>query len=259
LPEPEDPDLALLRDAAHAAGMIARRHFRTEMHIEHKPGGAGPVSVADIEIDTMLRNRLLAARPGYGWLSEETPDSRARQGASAVFIVDPIDGTRAFIDGQESFAHSLAVAHDGVITAAVVYLPQMDQLFEAVPGGGARLNDTPIRARDAALEGARVLAGKPQLAPELWPGGVPPVERHFRPSLAWRMCLVAEGRFDAMITLRDAWEWDIAAGALIAEEAGARVSDRHGKPLRFNSEAARSPGVLAAGPAIHAGLLARLV
>ncbi len=84
---------------------------------------------------------------------------------------------------------------------------------------------------------------------------MPPVERHFRPSLAYRMCLVAQGRFDAMLSFRPTWEWDIAAGTLIAAEAGARVTDRHGRPVRFNSPGAQIDGVVAAGAALHAALL----
>ena len=87
---------------------------------------------------------------------------------------------------------------------------------------------------------------------------MPPVERHFRSSLAWRLCLVAEGRFDIMVTLRDAFEWDIAAGSLIATEAGATVTDRLGGALRFNLHPAKAPGVICAPATLHGALLARL-
>ncbi|HHS88802.1 MAG TPA: 3'(2'),5'-bisphosphate nucleotidase CysQ, partial [Rhodobacteraceae bacterium] len=96
------------------------------------------------------------------------------------------------------------------------------------------------------------------LASARWPGGVPPVKRQFRPSLAYRLSLVAEGRFDAMLTLRDTWEWDVAAGSLIAGEAGATVTDQHGKPLAFNHEQPKLPGLLAAPEAIHSALLRHL-
>jgi myo-inositol-1(or 4)-monophosphatase len=257
---PERDDLTLLMDAARDAGRIAVRHFGAGPRSWDKGGGQGPVSAADLEIDAMLRERLTTARRDYGWLSEETADSPDRLEAESLFIVDPIDGTRAFLDGQRSFAHALAVVRAGRPVAAVVHLPLMDLTYAATLGGGAHLNDRPIRtpARDA-LDGARVLAARPQLADALWPGGVPPVDRHFRPSLAWRICLVAEGAFDAMLTLRDAWEWDIAAAALIAAEAGATVTDRHGAALLFNAPHPQSPGVLAAPAGVHAGLMARLL
>ena len=115
-----------------------------------------------------------------------------------------------------------------------------------------------VASRRETLEGAQVLTTKTHLLPEKWPGGVPGVERHFRASLAWRFCLAAEGQFDGMLTLRDAWEWDIAAGSLIAERAGVVVTDRHGAALRFNTATARAEGVLALPPGPHAQALARL-
>ncbi|MGY6412472.1 MAG: inositol monophosphatase family protein [Alkalilacustris sp.] len=266
MPAPEAPpgaddaaDLELLREAALAAGAIARRHFGAGPAAWEKSGGQGPVSEADLEIDRMLRARLLDARPGYGWLSEESEDDPERLGAGSVFIVDPLDGTRAFLEGQSGFCHALAVARGGRVTAAVVHLPMLEQTYAARIGAGAFRNGARLAcaARDR-LEGARVLASRDQLLPARWPGGLPPVARHFRSALAWRLCLVAEGAFDAAISLRDCWDWDIAAGALIAAEAGARVTDRHGAALRFNTPAPRSAGVLAGPGGVHAGLLMAL-
>ena len=224
-----------------------------------KPGGAGPVTEADMAVNDLLEERLRAARPGYGWLSEETEDDAARLAAERVFIVDPIDGTRSFIEGSGTWAHALAVAERGVVTAAVVYLPMRDKLYAAAQGQGAALNDQAIRvsARND-LQGASVLAAKPNLAPQHWPRGVPDIKRAHRPSLAYRLSLVAEGRFDAMLTLRPSWEWDIAAGELILREAGARTSDRRAGALRFNNPDPRVEGVVAANPRLHAALIEAL-
>ena len=249
-------DLALLIEAAQGAGRIAARYFREEPETWEKPDGTGPVTEADLAVDGMLRDRLCAARPGYGWLSEETPDNPERLGANRVFVVDPIDGTRAFIEGSSAFSHSLAVVEAGTVIAAVVYLPIRGKLYAAAKGGGATLNDAPIRASDAMeLHKAEVLATKHTLSPAHWPRGVPPVTRAYRPSLAYRMALVGEGRFDAMVTFRATWEWDIAAGALIIEEAGGRVTDATGAALAFNRKVPQVPGVLAAGGALHGPLL----
>ncbi len=251
-------DLALLTEAAQEAGEIARRFWRDDPQVWDK-GGNDPVSEADIAVDRHLRERLLAARPDYGWVSEETEDDTARLDADRVFIVDPIDGTRSFVKGEATWAHSLAVAEQGRIVAGVVFLPARDKLYAARAGGGATLNGALLTAsRRCEVDGAEVLSPRVTFNSEHWSGGPPDVTRHFRPSLAYRMALVAEGRFDAMITLRDAWEWDIAAGTLIAEEAGARVSDRHGHTLCFNSPERQTAGVLAGGPEIVAGLLSRL-
>ncbi|MBN2907455.1 MAG: 3'(2'),5'-bisphosphate nucleotidase CysQ [Rhodobacteraceae bacterium] len=252
-------DLALLIEAAQAAGRIAETYWRRDPRTWDKPGQQGPVTEADMEIDTMLRQRLTAARPGYGWLSEETEDDDARLSAERLFVVDPIDGTRAFIGGERSFAHALAVAVQGRITAAVVYLPMRDRLYSATLGGGATLNGAPIQASGRrALEGAAVLTARPALNPDHWKGPAPEVQRSLRASLAYRLCLVAEGRYDAMLTLRESWDWDTAAGSLIATEAGARVSDRTGAPLGFNTVRPVSAGVIAAPPPLHDEVIARL-
>lgn len=253
-------DLALLTHAARSAGEIAMRFWRQTPQVWEKPGGQGPVTEADLAVNAMLADVLRDARPDYGWLSEEDPDTAARLTTRRQFVIDPIDGTRAFMAGEETFAHSLAVVEDGVAIAGVVYLPALDRLYTANVHGSALKDGEPIRAStQSGIEGATLLTTTPNLAPEHWPGGVPDLKRSFRTSLAYRLCLVAEGRHDGMLTLRDAWEWDIAAGALIAARAGAVVTDRHNAPLHFNTEHAKRPGVLAAAPGLHAALMARLL
>lgn len=252
-------DLDLLQEAALRAGDIAVKHWRQSPQTWNKPGHQGPVTEADIAIDTMLRETLCAARPDYGWLSEETEDDATRLTSKRVFIVDPLDGTRAFIDGDRAFAHVLSVVEDGQPIAAVVFLPLLDRMFTATRGGGAALNGDPIRpSQQTEVRGARVLAARPAMQPRFWKGPVPELELHMRPSLAYRQCLVAQGRFDAMLTLRDSWDWDLAAGALILTEAGARVTDRHGAALSFNTPQPHSTGILAAPPALHENLLSIL-
>lgn len=222
-------------------------------------GGDDPVTEADFAVDTHLKDSLLAARPDYGWVSEETEDDPARLTARHVFIVDPIDGTRSFVAGEKAWAHSLAIVENGVPTAACVYLPVLDKMYLAARGEGATLNGKPISASDACdLEDADVLTPKVTLQERFWHKSAPAFRRHFRPSLAYRMALVAEARFDAMLTLRASWEWDIAAGALLVSEAGAQVSDRHGKSLVFNSPARQSAGVVAAAPTLHRKFIDRL-
>jgi len=263
LPVPDDilADLRLLGDAAKGAGEIAARHFKRGAKVWDKGDGQGPVTEADLEVNAYLQEMLCGARPGYGWMSEESDPltDLSRMQAEVTFIVDPIDGTRAFIDGQPGFAHALAVVRKGVPVAAVVYLPMLDLTYAAGLGGGATMNGDPIRASSAPdARGARVLATKPALEARHWPGGLPPFERHFRPSLAWRLALVGEGRFDGMLTIRDAWDWDIASAALIATEAGATVTDREGAPLVFNRASGANRGVIAAGRALHQQLITGL-
>lgn len=252
-------DLALLTQAAREAGRIALHYWKRDPQVWDKGGEHGPVTEADLAVNDMLKLMLLSARPDYGWLSEETPDDAARLSCESVFIIDPIDGTRAFIAGEETFAHSLAVAHRGKVTAGVVFLPALDKIYTAAVTAPPLRDGQPIAAsRRDRLEGADILTTKANLLPEKWPGGVPDINRSFRASLAYRLCLAAEGRHDGMLTLRDAWEWDIAAGGLIAERAGAVVTDQSGATLRFNTPGALAKGVLALPPALHADALARL-
>lgn len=252
-------DLALLTEAALRAGEIALGFWKRGPKSWDKGGGHGPVTEADLAVNDMLADLLRAARPDYGWLSEETEDGAARQDARRLFIVDPIDGTRAFLAGEETFAHSLAVAEAGRVTAAVVYLPAIDRLYTACDRGPALCDGQPIAASDrAGIAGASLLASAPSLAPQHWKGGAPEVKRSFRASLAYRLCLVAEGRFDGMVTLRDTWEWDIAAGALICERAGAVVTDRTGAGIVYNAAHPQAAGVIAAAPGLHGALIDRL-
>lgn len=252
-------DLTLLIDAAKASGDIARKFFQASPEVWDKDDNAGPVTEADLAIDKMLKSDLLASRPDYGWLSEETEDTNKRLDHEHVFIIDPIDGTRAFIAGEKTFSHSLAIAKNGVVTAAAVYVPMMDLMFTASSTDASKLNgDTISVSTKPQFEGATVLGAKPNFDDKHWIDGLPPVTRKFRPSLAYRLCLVAQGRYDAMITLRDCWEWDIAAGDLIVRQAGGYATERSNTPLKFNSPHPKTGGCLAAGPDLHGLLHARL-
>ncbi|QBF33808.1 3'(2'),5'-bisphosphate nucleotidase CysQ [Thalassococcus sp. S3] len=252
-------DLSLLIEAAEAAGDVALGYTGKTAKRWEKPDGAGPVTEADLAVNDMLASKLRAARPDYGWLSEENEDDPERLNRDKVFIIDPIDGTRSFADGSRTWAHALAVAERGVVTAAVIYLPQRDLLYTAAWGEGASLNGDKVAPTKAdALDGAAILATKANLDPRHWPGSVPSFRRSHRPSLAYRMALVAEGRFDGMLTFMPAWEWDIAAGDLILREAGARITDKAGAALQFNNPRPKLDGVIAGGTTVHQEILAAL-
>ncbi|WP_306345914.1 3'(2'),5'-bisphosphate nucleotidase CysQ [Aquimixticola soesokkakensis] len=251
--------LQLLIDAARKAGALALPYWRADPQVWQKDDGAGPVTEADLAVDLFLKEFLTAARPDCGWLSEETEDSDARLTMREVFIVDPIDGTRSFIEGDGNWAHSIALARDGIVTHAVVYLPVRDRLYTAELGKGACLNGAPITIDPKViLFGATVLTASANLNPALWPGGVPTIERKFRPSLAYRLSLVAQARYQAMLTLRDTWEWDVAAGTLIVTEAGGTVVDRHGQIPRFNNPHPAISGIVAANEALTGQITDRL-
>jgi myo-inositol-1(or 4)-monophosphatase len=249
-------DLPLLIDAARMAGRVASSYAGATAQRWDKPGGAGPVTEADLAVNDLLSTTLQLARPDYGWLSEETEDNTARLKKDRVFIVDPIDGTRSFVEGSNTWAHSIAVAEQGKITAAVVYLPLRDKLYSAALGQGAWLNGAAITTSgECDVEDMTVLAARPAMMADHWQSGAAPTfQRSYRPSLAYRLALVAEGRFDAMITIRPTWEWDIAAGTLIVSEAGGDASDRTGTPLLYNNPDPRFDGIVAGSACGHAVL-----
>lgn len=254
-----EADLALIETAAAAAGRIALAFWRNAPKSWDKGEGAGPVSEADLAVNAEVARVLRGARPHYGWLSEESTDDASRLDAARCFIVDPIDGTRAFIDGQDGFSIAIAVTGGARVIAACVHLPARGVTYTARAGGPALRDGQPIAPSDAGIDGATVLTARASLDPVFWRGGlVPPFRRAFRPSLAWRLCLAAEGRFDATLSLRPAWEWDIAAASLIAERAGCAVTDMNGGAMRFNSAGARVDGLIVAGPRLHGAILAAL-
>lgn len=249
-------DLELLVDAAREAADLALSFFGRDPETWHKEADSSPVTEADLAVDRMLKDHLLAARPDYGWLSEETPDDARRLSNGTVFIVDPIDGTRDFIAGGKVWGHSLAVAEEGRVTAAVVLLPRRGSLYTAVRGGGAFLDGNRLTASTRTeLTGATLLARRSVLDASHWPGGVPEVEVAIRNPMAYRLACLAEGRFDALFAPGGIWEWDLAAGSLLVEEAGYVITDAGGHGLSFNTPHPRAAGTLAATPILHDALL----
>lgn len=241
------------------SGRIATSYSGRTAKKWDKPDGAGPVTEADLAVNNMLSATLPIVRPSYGWLSEETEDTADRLAHDKVFIIDPIDGTRSYADGASTWSHSFAVSEDGQITAAVVYLPMRNKMYTAALGKGAWLNGEPLRVSTRPnLTGASILATKMNMESRFWPNGVPDIDRQHRPSLAYRLALVAQGEFDAMFTFRPSWEWDIAAGALIVNEAGGIITDQIGEPLRFNGPDGLLNGIIAGGPAVHEQTLTAL-
>jgi len=247
---PIEHDLALIRVAAEEAGRIALSYFHghEELDVRMK-GGTSPVSAGDLAADTFLREFLMKARPDYGWLSEESVDvSRTKRlTAPRSFVVDPIDGTRAFIDGRETWCVSVAVVENGQAVAGVLECPALGFTYYASTGGGAW------------KDGARLTMGAPRRIPVIavpkkflpgvekaFPGGF---ESHDHiPSLAYRLAMVAEGSLDATLVRPTAHDWDIAAAGLIVAEAGGRLTDLGGAPVVLNGESVVKPAMMAGSP-----------
>ncbi|MEI9885144.1 MAG: 3'(2'),5'-bisphosphate nucleotidase CysQ [Rhizomicrobium sp.] len=256
------PDLALLEEAVREAGQIARRHFGSDYKKWDKSKG-NPVTEADLEVDRFLRDKLRAARPAYGWLSEETEDDPARLKAQTVFVVDPIDGTIGFIKGKPHFTICAGTVQDGEPVAGAVYNPITEECFTAYKGGGARLNGAPIHVSDRdEIAGCRMLGDRQMFAHAAWntpPNRPwPPMEIESRSSIAYRAVLVAAGRFDAMLALSSKRDWDLAAAQIVVTEAGGLITTHAGAAMRYNRESTLHPSVVAAGPKLHARLMERV-
>src|SRR5262245_58712849 len=214
-------DRDLLVAAVSEAGIIAREGYVGAASKTWEKSKGNPVTETDLAVDRFLNTRLRAARADYGWLSEETADTPERLGASRIFIVDPIDGTLAFIKRKAEFTVCAAVIESGEPVAAAIYNPITDELFAAAAGSGATMNGRAIHVSDRAeLEGCRVLVARDVIEHPAWPKPWPPMDIASRASIAYRMALVANGAYDAMMAFSTKYEWDTSAGALIVAEAG---------------------------------------
>jgi myo-inositol-1(or 4)-monophosphatase len=251
-------DLQLIVEAAHAAGALAKSLRDEGLSVDFKPGDS-PVTNADLAADAYLKRTLRAARPEYGWLSEETTDDPARLSARRLFVVDPIDGTRAFAAGRPWWSVCVAVVDETRPVAGVVFAPQVAETYAASAGAGATLNGEPIRvSTTCALEGCGVIGDPRMFKHPAWPTPWPEMRVEQRNSTAYRMCLVASGAADAALALAPKHDWDLAAADLIASEAGGFVGDHHGRPFRYNGEAPVQRSLVCAAPAIAPLILERV-
>jgi myo-inositol-1(or 4)-monophosphatase len=251
-------DLDLIRVAAIAAGERAQAVRRAGLVTTTKSDGT-PVTNADIEVDRALKAALTDARPDYGWLSEETADDPSRLQRQRLFVVDPIDGTHSFLKGRQFWSISIAVVEAGRPIAAVVHAPDVEETYLAVAGGGARRNGEAIAPTHVErLEGCAMLGDKPMFEHPAWNPPWPPMRIENRTSIAYRLCLVAAGFFDAAVALSAKGEWDLAAADLIATEAGCLVTSHKGRPLAYNRAVPSHRSLICAGPALHRLILQRV-
>jgi myo-inositol-1(or 4)-monophosphatase len=252
-----DEDYELLKRAVRDAGALANSYFKQEVQVFKKPDGS-EVSDADLAVDAALKLDLTTRRKDYGWLSEESPDDRSRLKYSRVWMIDPIDGTSAFLRHIPEWTVSAALVEDGVPVLGVVYNPASDEFFSAMRGHGAFLNDKPIHVSNkATLKGAKMIASGGLFKKKIWQEPWPEVEAEWVNSVAYRLALVACGRGDATISLTAKAEWDLAAAAVIMDEAGGITTDHHGNPHPYNRETPKFPGLVASGKPLHPLLIER--
>jgi len=250
-------DFRLLQRAVTEAGKLALGYFRQELSVTHKLDGS-EVSEADLAVDAALNRNLIGERPDYGWLSEESEDNPERLERRSVWMVDPIDGTNAFLRHIPEWTISAGLVQEGKPVLGIVYNPATEEFFHAIRGEGAYLNGKPIKVSDRSeLEGALFIASGGLFKKRIWAEPWPGVQSRWVNSVAYRLALVAAGRADATLSLSAKSEWDLAAGVLIVEEAGGIVTNHHGHSLRFNMPLPRFPSLIAAPPGLHEKLIAR--
>ena len=245
-----------LAAAVREAGGLAHAMFQKPLKNWTKGTTSSPVSEADIAVDALLREKLSAhGGARFGWLSEESADDASRLAARYVWIVDPIDGTRAYIGGFSDWAVSAALVDSGRPIAACLYAPALGEFFVAAAGHGATLNGAPIAvAPGGSLAQARI-AG-PRAVLERLAAVAPPFEVMPRlRSLALRLARVAQGSFDAAIAGGNSHDWDLAAADLLVHEAGGALTAFGGAAVIYNSAVPRHGMLVAAGRARHATLI----
>ena len=251
-------DLDLIVAAALEAGHLALKLRGKGLSVEYK-ADRSQVTNADLATDALLTRRLRTERPDYGWLSEETADNAERLTTHRQFVVDPIDGTRAYIGNRPWWAVSIAVVEAGQPIAGVVFAPDLGETYTALAGEGARMNDAGIGPSDCdQVEGCAMVGDQRMFDHPAWPRPWPAMRVESRNSTAYRMCLVAAGAFDAAIALVRKSDWDLAAADLIAREAGAYSGDHLGRPFSYNQADPAQHSLVCAAPRLAPLILDRV-
>jgi myo-inositol-1(or 4)-monophosphatase len=248
-----------MKRAVLQAGSAVMKRFRKEVRSWQKED-ASPVSEADHEANNILYEYLVASHDiSYGYLSEESSDDKKRLHAERTWIVDPIDGTRAFLRGDPHFTICVALIEGDKALTSAVYNPATEEFFEATAGQGAKLNDEVLSTSpQCSLENCTMLGNKQMFEHKGWPQSWPAMRIEQRNSTNYRLALVATGQFDASLAIARKADWDLAPGALIAQEAGALVSDHTGAEYRYNREEPAQRSLVCAAPGLYTELFNRV-
>lgn len=248
-----DNDAALLLHLARKSGEIALGFFQAQNAVRYKPGNS-PVSEADDAIDDFLRESFHDARPDYGWLSEETTDDHSRLDKEHVVIVDPIDGTRGFIDGRPEWCISIAVVREGRPVEAILHCPALERTFCASLDRGLKIHGSD--KKPYRNSGKPIVTGSKRVIRILEELPDSPFETiAFIPSLAYRLAMVATGELDGAFARPGASEWDVAAADLILAESGGKITDGDGNSVVYNQENVVLPALTAGTADRHSEIL----
>jgi myo-inositol-1(or 4)-monophosphatase len=240
--------------ALEAAREVLNRFTPGAIEAQYKVG-TDPVTEADRAVDEVLKKNLL--RDGEGWLSEETVDDFSRLDKQRVWVVDPLDGTREFVQGIPEFCVSIAMVEHGIPVAGGICNPATNELILGSREAGVNYNGKPARpSQRKDLHGALVLASRSEVKRGEWKQ-FETAEFNIRPmgSVAYKLGLVAAGLADLTFTLVPKNEWDVAAGAALVEAAGGFILTLDHTPLRCNQKNPLLSGLLGGGPYLRAPLL----
>jgi myo-inositol-1(or 4)-monophosphatase len=249
-------ELAIAVEAARAAGKIVRAWYEGDFTVRQKATDS-PVTEADLEANHCIREIISENFPDDGWLSEETRDSAERLSKARVWVVDPLDGTKEFINHIPEFCVCIALVDDGVSVLGVSYNPAREEMFTAAQGVGATLNGAPVHVSAVSdLAAARFLASRSENARGEWDEFKSTLQIQLTGSVAYKLGLVAAGKGDATFSLTPKNEWDICAGTALITEAGGRITNRYGQPLRFNQRPdTLLPGIIASTASLYAPIV----
>lgn len=240
----------LLCEAVREAGELALEMFDAGVASWDKSDGT-PVSDADLIVDKLLAGKLRGATPDFGWLSEETAREDASRSKPFVWVVDPIDGTSAFVGGSRQWCIGACLLSHGRPVAAAAFAPAQDRFYDAVLGAGARLNGKLMQiSGKSGLDGSRFVAHKSALNKSKWIPPVPQINCAMTTSLILRQCVVASGEYDGAIAFGKKHDWDLAPGDLIVHEAGGCTLDLAGNRFTYNRASTRQNGLMAGSKAL---------
>lgn len=261
MPERIEADLSLMIAVAQAGGKLALELKSQGLKSWNKTGGA-PVTEADIAVNDLIERGLRPARADYGWLSEETADVEGNRDAERVWVVDPIDGTRAFMRPDDpNWCIGIALLENNEPVASVIHVPALNETYSAIRGGGAFLGDARLTAGDHhQIEGCRMVATAQMFKHPAWPEPWPEM-RIARPkpnATLYRMALVASGKHHATLAMVSKSDWDLAAGSLLVEEAGGLATTHLGERFAFNRKVPAQRSLLCSGKQLHSLLIERV-
>lgn len=261
MPKDFDQLLNYVISTAADAGDLALKLQAEGLDVTHKAGGS-PVSNADLAVNAVLQDRLTTIEPSFAWLSEESADKDDRQNNPFVWVVDPIDGTRAFLrEDDPNWCIGIALLEHGIPVLSVIHAPAHGETYSAIKGAGGFLNGERLVSGDAdEITGCRMIGTAAMFSHPAWPEPWPDMTlADPKPNATlYRMALIARGAFDGTIALVNKSDWDLAPGALIVEEAGGLATTHIGETFQFNREIPAQRSLLCSGKQLHPLLIDRV-